>query len=675
MKQDSISRDLESVGQTWKRDGRKAPLVLEPCFRAGHHEPLIFRRRLGRGCCRDGLDRYLSEHTEANARRLKAEGVNWARVHYFKGFGLKAEAEEMAIAKKWIGILHGQGLKAETYLQFSNTMYETFLEEEPEAKGWIQITQEGVANRLCYDYMSWRYMMCYNNEGWHAYLKKVVRQAILDAGTDQLAWDNYDVNFTPDFCYCAVCREKFIRYVESRYPSDSERLSRYGFVRFKFLQPPVYTRGNDVERLRKICDPLIQDWIDFVSYSKAEALNALNDYGRALKRDLTVNCNATKGASEDVAFTRGVDIVAIAKTVHLMGSEEGHAAVLKSDGTLVNRIRTYKMATALGMAAGVSSYAVGKRGEALCMAEAAAFSLAPRLGVGILEKRTDSERWRLWDFLHERREFLSARSSPARIAVLRGTASMRYNRDETYWGAMQVEQVLIQNRMIFQIVADEHLDDLGGYRLLMLPNTEAIGEKEAERIRSFARNGGHVLAIGSVGVFDDWRRILPEPRFRDLEPAKKDRGGGWTARVGKGVFVYLPRIEPSVEIDFSRAGSVLPDVAFGLPKNERQILRAIRSFGKDVCGIWAKAPRSVALEWWQHGSEDNRSIHVVNYDASRKARNIAIEVEAAPGCRVRRVIQFAPEMDKPRALAFTQDKGLIRFRIPVVDLYTIVCYG
>lgn len=56
--------------------------------------------------------------------------------HVYKGFGLKAEKEEIELAKKLAPVLHENGIKMGTYLG-STIAYETFLMEKPEAEEWL----------------------------------------------------------------------------------------------------------------------------------------------------------------------------------------------------------------------------------------------------------------------------------------------------------------------------------------------------------------------------------------------------------------------------------------------------------------------------------------------------------------------------------------------------------
>ncbi len=67
-------------------------LAAAPLVMVGHHEPLIFRRRTGYAAA-DEEAKYQQEHSQATAEQIARRGVTWVRAHFFKGFGLRAEAQ------------------------------------------------------------------------------------------------------------------------------------------------------------------------------------------------------------------------------------------------------------------------------------------------------------------------------------------------------------------------------------------------------------------------------------------------------------------------------------------------------------------------------------------------------------------------------------------------------
>src|SRR5690242_12188564 len=94
------------------------------------HEPLMFLRRHG-GFDVSAERDYFRYHTEENVRRIAATGLEMSRIlHFYKGFGLAAEDEEMRRTVELAGLFHKYGMKVPVYV--GGTMFaETFFLETP----------------------------------------------------------------------------------------------------------------------------------------------------------------------------------------------------------------------------------------------------------------------------------------------------------------------------------------------------------------------------------------------------------------------------------------------------------------------------------------------------------------------------------------------------------------
>ena len=79
---------------------------------------------------------YLREHTEETVRRLKDLGVTMAVIHFYKGFGLEAEKEHIEEARKLAALCKKYGMRVGVYVG-STIGYETFLVELPGAQAWL----------------------------------------------------------------------------------------------------------------------------------------------------------------------------------------------------------------------------------------------------------------------------------------------------------------------------------------------------------------------------------------------------------------------------------------------------------------------------------------------------------------------------------------------------------
>lgn len=103
--------------------------------------------------------------SEEYIKSLSESGVTVYHVSCYKGFGFKAEKENMDNVAKAAALAHKYGMKVDTYIQWNTMAYETFFSEVPEAKKdlWYQIDVNGKPIILTYGYQqSFRYRPCFN---------------------------------------------------------------------------------------------------------------------------------------------------------------------------------------------------------------------------------------------------------------------------------------------------------------------------------------------------------------------------------------------------------------------------------------------------------------------------------------------------------------------------------
>ncbi|MFN7995031.1 MAG: alpha-amylase family protein [Bryobacteraceae bacterium] len=72
-----------------------------------------------------------------------------------------------------------------------------------------------------------------------------------------------------------------------------------------------------------------------------------------------------------------------------------------------------------------------------------------------------------------------------------------------------VEDLGLQYRFVSYNQLENHELSRGGYRVLILPDSQALSAAEAAAIREFMSAGGTVIATGEPGVFDEHSRRLP----------------------------------------------------------------------------------------------------------------------------------------------------------------------
>ena len=124
-----------------------------------------------------------------------------------------------------------------------------------------------------------------------------------------------------------------------------------------------------------------------------------------------------------------------------------------------------------------------------------------------------------------RGQLLSWTPRPAKIAVHFSMPSKHAARvvglaklqDESYRGFLQM---LEEANLPHTLIASQQIENgeltPERFNLLILPCSIAISEKEAEHIKAFVKNGGHVLADALPGVMDGHGRLLAESPLSSL---------------------------------------------------------------------------------------------------------------------------------------------------------------
>ncbi|HWQ55446.1 MAG TPA: hypothetical protein VN442_17295, partial [Bryobacteraceae bacterium] len=115
---------------------------------------------------------YERMHSDEILDKLAAAGVNLVTTHFYKGFGLKAEAAEMERAKDYTRRAHARGIRVLGYHQFSTVIQETMLDEVPNLADWIQRNPDGAL--ATYGSAYWRWKACPIHDEFIAYLKRVM---------------------------------------------------------------------------------------------------------------------------------------------------------------------------------------------------------------------------------------------------------------------------------------------------------------------------------------------------------------------------------------------------------------------------------------------------------------------------------------------------------------------
>ena len=488
----SLARATSSGTSTqgaWARNG-----VIDA---GGTHEPYIFIVRRG-GQALDARQVSDYEQSEALIQQLHNQGVEVFHTHLYKGFGMAAEQAGMEDTRKAVAIAHRLGMKVDTYIQWNTMMYETFFAEEPRATNWIQRDVAGLPILLPYGYQqSFRYRPCFSNQEYLDYLKKVVRYAIEEVKTDFIHFDNFDLNAEPDSCHCPWCVQGFRKYLQSKY-SNEERRERFGFENISFVNPPQWNRDNPPGGMEIIYDPAIQSgWISAVrrwptrcnKWLDTRNLSILKWRSRLIREASTDK--TVRGHRPSITPDFEIHRVFLERRRRYAGISTGRSSHF--EGRTYKLARTYKNV--------LLTYTAD---NSVALAEGLAFNQTPGfVGSNPLQPET----LRYIDFYRKHQGMYLGSEDITPIAVFRSYASLTYNNASTQLSAILIEQALIQSRIPFALIFDEHLRSLADYKVLILPNSECLSDEQISLIRRYVDQGGGLVVTEQAGLYDEWRRV------------------------------------------------------------------------------------------------------------------------------------------------------------------------
>jgi len=645
----------------------------------GSHEPFIFLVRRG-GESRNAREFYERQQSEPLIRRLKEQGIEVFHTHLYKGFGMAAEKPEMEDAKRAAEIAHRYGMKVDTYIQWNSLMYETFFAEEPRAKDWVQRDIAGRPILLTYGYQqSYRYRPCFANQEYLDYLKRIVRYAVVEVKTDFIHFDNFDLNPEPDSCHCPACVQGFRSRLKAKY-SPEKRRERFGFENTDFVNPPQWNSQNPPEKMEIIFDPAIQEWIDFRCQLMADALKLMALYAKSLNPDVAIEINPHGITGQNRAWESGIDHSRILKWTEVFWTEEDNPPGWLPDGRLISKIRSFKLARTYE-----NILLVHLSDDPVAIAECLAFNQTigyvgeDPIFPGLLKHIA---------FYRKYRELFTGTEDVATVAVLRSQPSITYHNARAQLSAILVEQSLIQSRIPFDLIFDEHLADLSKYKAIVLPDSECLSDEQLLLIRRFVEQGGGLVATGLAGVYDEWRRLRVQPGLRGLVDAQPTgeaylehvEGIGTAAGIpvrkefDRGRVIYFPGIEFDGPLPQPEAYFGISNHYWKLAKNWKEITEGVRWAAGDSMPVSVSGPPYLIANLVSQQAKRRILLHLVNYDAKNapSVKSIEVACRLPHGATVKEVVVYSPDFDTPHSLNASGSEGICVFTVPEIRVYSVV---
>ncbi|MFH1068479.1 MAG: beta-galactosidase trimerization domain-containing protein [Candidatus Glassbacteria bacterium] len=643
----------------------------------GNHEAFIFRIRKGGGAQFDPQwQEWLGEHSEQTVIAAKNAGIEVFHTHGYKGFGYEAEKSEMEQLAQLSKLVHQHGMKLDTYCQVMTLVPETFYAEEPAAKDWVQRDELGRPILLSYGFQqSYRYKPSLIHPDYRQYYKeKILRTLIEKCNTDLLHFDNFDCNAEPESDKSPVVVEAFREYLERKYPTDKQRIERFGHTNLRLIPPPEWNQTNRPDDIREIVDPIQQEWIDFRCWVMADWLREMTAFARSLKPEIAIDVNPHGILGRNRAFQAALWHPWFMKYTELIWSEEENYADYDDRGVLISKIRTFKLGRAL------DNVILTYKATDLQHAENLAFNQAL---ADVNELRPDTPEYKYYRFYMANRDLYTGTRNREDAALLRSYATMAYDNHRAELDQCMFEQAMIQGQVPFDLVYDEQMDDLSCYRVLVLAGQNNLSDENVEKVRAFVEGGGALVFTGESSRNDGWARRRPQPALAGLigiesaRGGRDGRGGAFsnkieTARGGR--VIYVPEIVPpdrrQADSWSGSWGGEEGRANWLLPANWRELVGVVRRAAGGRLSVEVGVPDYVAVE--QVEKAGLLAVHLVNYKAGSRLAGIPVEVTTGREKKVREVRLLSPDLTGTVKLDFTLEEGICRFVVPSLEVYDVI---
>jgi hypothetical protein len=256
---------------------------------------------------------------------------------------------------------------------------------------------------------------------------------------------------------------------------------------------------------------------------------------------------------------------------------------------------------------------------------------------------------------------------------------MAFNSDLPWQSSMLFEQTLIQGKVPFDIIFDEHVKDLSKYRVLVLAGQECLSDEQLRLIREFVNRRGGLVATEDSSLYTEWRLRRQEFGLKDLLQVDAPRGrGGQSApegaprrnQVGPGRVVYVPSVRPAVA---RPRATPMTSRFWKLPVNWQELLSAVSWAAKDDLSLVVKAPITVTAELQEQKGAGKLLVHLINYDADRKpqAGKIEVSLRIPQDKKVEQVTILSPDEPKPQSVTCALKNGRAIFMVPGLKTYSL----
>ncbi len=384
---------------------------------------------------------------------------------------------------------------------------------------------------------------------------------------------------------------------------------------------------------------------------------------------------------ENHTWMAGVDHSRVLKFTESFWSEEANPQAFHTDGRLVSKIRSYKLARTYKNVLLASDIA----NNPVALAETLAFNQTIGcVGLDAILPVTD----KYIEFYRKNRDLYLDSEDVAPVAVFRSYASLTYHQARTQLSAILMEQALIQSRIPFALVFDEHLHNLADYKVLILPNSECLSDEQIALIRRYVEDGGGLVVTEQAGLYDEWRRVRTQPGLNGLAEGQltgseyqekvnsqlNSLGAAVHKQTGKGKVAYIPSLEYDGELPPPEPYFTITNRFWKRPNNWKEIVDAVNWVVKDPIPFTVDGPEFLAANYTYQPLKRRYYIHLVNYNAANVSfiAGIHTRVKLSPNQKVHGVTLYAPDSNDAHSLDFSNNGYSATFTVPELRAYALI---
>ena len=646
----------------------------------------LYQKRRG-GTCTWLSDLYRRQRSPSTIKALKDAGITLAILHFFKGFGLQAEHDHIQDAREISRELKVNGIRVGLYVG-STIGYETFLLERPDAEEWF--VPDYLGKPVYYGHQPFRRRVYFMHPGYRAYINQVIRYGLEELDADLIHLDNTSEQAQPSVFLHPLAIEDFRAYLSTHY-SPEEIHDRLGFSDTRHITAPAL-----IEPPVLMDDPLLQLWTEFRCHQLTDYYTGIATLIRSVKPDAVAVNNPSAGVlARNMIWQQAIDYPRLLGAVHGAWTEVGDIAHVRPDGAIVSKICTLKAASLLGNKTFCYTWGAGdnwgyspNRGSLLEMAQSMAYNRQCLGMVGIVDgiHELPPEPRRYIQFYRDHFELYRKVESVADVALLYSSSSIGYNMGRPVTSFFLASQMLIHSHFLFNVIFDQHLDDLSRYRVLFLADQESLSDQQIEQIRAYVRQGGGLVATGHTSLYTERRLRRPDYGLKDCFGASAPRwygsgseepnspGGPSLREVGRGKVSYIPEIIPPAAA--SSADPAASQPYWSLARNNSDLVAAVSAVLQRVPTIQLSGAgdRGVVFELVHQAHANRFVLHVINFDHANTPllRDLAFRLTLPHGRSAVRLYSVSPDApDRKEQLTWTGEQELA-FRLPVLQIYSVV---